>query len=444
MTRPDRLAAPQRRDVITAAVCWAVSVGSVVLLALAAAVDPDVAGDIPGIGTAMWWTTAAALTAQAVALAWARAAPRVVLLLVAAIPFVVAVPLVLSGDPLDGSYSLTSLALAVASYVAFVERPVGVVRPVALVAVALTCVGYLVTGLRDGDLTPGLAVASAVGQSVLVVGVPALVALFVATRREISRAREHELRALAREQDALVREARAQERTAMARELHDIAAHHLSGIAVMAAAIERQIATDPASATEGVRQVRSQSTAVLRDLRRLVGLLREGDAGELAVEALGGIAELTAQASATGMTVELSVLRTGARDVPGAPDADRPLGAGLGPLAQLTAFRMVQESLANAVQHAPGARCVVTVDDRDPEAVVVTVHNDAGSTAPTATVSSGGFGLVGMRERAELTAADLRYGPTIDGGWDVTLRLRRDATGIEPDTGTRTSTEEPR
>ena len=92
---------------------------------------------------------------------------------------------------------------------------------------------------------------------------------------------------------------------------------------------------------------------------------------------------------------------------------------------------MVQESLANAVQHAPGARCVVTVDDRDPGVVVVTVHNDAASTAPPTARGGGGFGLVGMRERAELTAADLRYGPTIDGGWDVTLRLRRDATGDE-------------
>ena len=429
MTHTAGLPTPQRRDVITAAVCWAVAVGSVVALALAAGVDPDIAGDVPGLGTAMWWTTAAALTAQAVALLWVRAAPRAVLLLVAASPLVVAVPLVLSGTPLDGTYSLTSLALAVASFVAFVERPLDVMRPAGLAAAALAFVGYLVTGLRDGELAAGLVVASSLAQSAFIVGVPAFVALLVATRREIRDAREHELRALPREQDALVREARAQERTAMARELHDIAAHHLSGIAVMAAAIERQIVTDPASATEGVRQVRSQSTAVLRDLRRLVGLLREGDAGELEVETLGGIPELTAQASASGSTVELVVVPAdGSAD--GSADGAA-LGAGLGPLAQLTAYRMVQESLANAVQHAPGARCVVTVDDRDPGVVVVTVHNDAASTAPPTARGGGGFGLVGMRERAELTAADLRYGPTIDGGWDVTLRLRRDATGDE-------------
>ena len=81
--------------------------------------------------------------------------------------------------------------------------------------------------------------------------------------------------ALEREHDALVQAAIARERTAMARELHDIAAHHLSGIAVMTAAIATQIDTDPAAAKRAVGQVRQQSTEVLRDLRSLVGLLRE-------------------------------------------------------------------------------------------------------------------------------------------------------------------------
>ena len=72
----------------------------------------------------------------------------------------------------------------------------------------------------------------------------------------------------------------------------------------------------------------------------------------------------------------------------------------------------------------------MTIDDADPAAVVVTVRNDAGKAVVPAR-PGGGFGLVGMRERAELTGADLRYGPTIDGGWDVTLRLVRDTTARE-------------
>lgn len=411
--RSSSLPRSQRRDVVRAVVCWAVAVGALLVVSLAADIDPELSDDVVGVGTSSWWVTVLAVTGQAAALVWARSAPRVVLPLLAAVSLVAA----LAGA--GGLVGLTSLAVMVASYVAVVERPAGGVRGPAICAGALTFAATMVTGVRDGDLGALVLVGGALAQAVFVVGAPALVAALVSSRRLVREATERELSALAREQDALVREARAQERTAMARELHDIAAHHLSGMAVMAAAIERQIDSDPDAAREGVRQVRSQSTAVLRDLRRLVGMLRESDAGELSVESLDGIAGLTEQAARLGAPVELVVL-------PGGDDA--PLGAGLGPLAHLSAYRLVQEALANAVQHAPGAPCRVTIDDRDRATVVVTVRNEAAVTVPPARPGSG-FGLVGMRERAELTGADLRYGPSIDGGWDVTLRLDRDTTG---------------
>ena len=408
------LARPLRRDVITAVVCWVVAIGLLLIVPTMSAGDPELAAATTDLGTATWWVVALALTVQAAALVWVRAAPRIVLLLVTAIPLAVA------WVGVGGLFGLMALAVMTASYVAVADRPMRVTRGTGLTAGALLLAANIVAGVRDGDLTLGVLLAAAAAQAAFVVGAPVVVALLVSSRRDIREAREHELRALTREHDALVREARAQERTAMARELHDIAAHHLSGIAVMAAAIERQITADPDAAREGVRQVRSQSTAVLRDLRRLVGLLRESDSGELAVETLNGIAELTTQAATLGAPVELVTLA----------GRDGPLGDGLGPLAHLTAYRLVQESLANAVQHAPGARCQVTIDDVDPRYVVVTVRNDAGS-AVAQTRPGGGLGLVGMRERAELTGADLRYGPTIDGGWDVTLRLIRDTTGSE-------------
>lgn len=410
---------PQRRDVVTAAVCWAVAALGLLILALVVGVDPGIAGNVPGVGSLPWWMTILVLAGQAVTLVWLRVAPRGVLLLVAALPLLV------SGSGLGANFNLTSFAVVVASYVAFVERPLRLMGAAGIAAAFLTFAGYLVSAVRDGELAGGVVVAASIGQALLIVGGPAMLALLVTTRRDIRVARGHELLALARE-------ARAQERTAMARELHDIAAHHLSGIAIMAAAIERQIVTDPASATVGIRQVRSQSTSVLRDLRRLVGLLREGDAAELDVETLDGISALTARASAGGAAVGLVILAAD-RELGGGVASDvSSLGAGLGPLAHLTAYRMVQESLANALRHAPGAPCKVTIDDRDPQFVVVRVHNDAGSTAPPTSRTGGGFGLVGMGERAALTAAELRYGPTIDGGWDVFLRLRRDAIGSEP------------
>lgn len=409
-----------RRDAVRAAVCLAVAL--VGLLAAPFLPDPEAApSDVaPGFGDAAWWVVLATVTVQAVALAWASSAPGRVLVVVAGVPLLAAV----AGT--GGLAGMTTLAVMVAAYVAVVSRPWAEVRPAVVAAVALTVVTHAVAGLRDGLFEPLLAVVAAVGQGVVVVGGPALVAVLVASRRAVARSREQELAALARERDALVREARAQERTAMARELHDIAAHHLSGIAVMSAAIERQVTTDPAAAQEGVRQVRSQSTAVLRDLRRLVGLLREDDAAELGVEALAGVAELVAHASTRGVTVELVTLPAGGGPI---------LAAGIGPLAQLTAYRLVQESLANASRHAPGAPCVVTLDGRDPAAVVVSVRNDAAATPPERD-TSGGFGLVGMRERAALTGAELSYGPTVDGGWDVTLRLPRDPdTELDPTDG---------
>jgi len=164
-----------------------------------------------------------------------------------------------------------------------------------------------------------------------------------------------------------------------------------------------------------VAQVRQQSTAVLRDLRSLVGLLREGDeASDARPENLIGITALVTEAVRTGRAVELTVLSGRAE-----------LGHGVGPLAQLAAYRAAQEALANAARHAPGARCHVTIDDRADEAVVIEVRNEA-ATAPPVAGSGGGFGLIGMRERADLTGAALEVGPTDDGGWRVAVRLPRE------------------
>ena len=291
-----------RRDVVRAVTCWAVSVGGLLLISLAAGLDPELTDDVATLGASAWWVAVGAVTVQAVALLWARTAPRAVL------PGVAAVSLLATWAGVGSLVGLTSLAVMVASYVAVVERPVGGVRGPGICAAALTFAATLATWIGDVDLGTVALVAGSLAQAAFVVGAPALVAALVSSRRLVRESRERETNALAREHDALVREARAQERTAMARELHDIAAHHLSGISVMAAAIERQIDSDPDAARDGVRQVRSQSTAVLRDLRRLVGLLRESDAGELAVETLSGIAELTTQAATLGVPVELVTL----------------------------------------------------------------------------------------------------------------------------------------
>jgi signal transduction histidine kinase len=187
----------------------------------------------------------------------------------------------------------------------------------------------------------------------------------------------------------------------------------------MAAVVDRQIDTAPEEAHRGARQVRAQSTEVLDDLRRLVGLLRDDTGGERTVEVLAAVPALVDRAQAQG-PVDLRVLTADGRT----------LGDGIGPLAQLALYRTIQEALTNACTHAPGAARVVEIDDRDDARVSVVVTNTA-PTVPGRGSSAGGFGLVGMSERAQLVGADLSFGPTSAGGWQIRASVPREAP-IEP------------
>lgn len=362
---------------------------------------------VPAPFTAAWTVLALGLLAQSAALLAARRAPRAVFVAVSVLPVLVAA---LAPQSLD-LFGLTALPVVVAVVLAALRVPLARLWPTLLVAGALVAAG---SAVLSGALGQGVL------QAVGAVGLPLLVTLLVRSRREVRAARTAEASAVFREQDALVDAAVSRERAAMARELHDIAAHHLSGIALMAAVIDRQIDSDPERAHEGARQVREQSTAVLDDLRRLVGLLREDVPAERAVETVAGIVDLVERARFRS-DVRLDVL-------PGdRPTGDRPVADGVGPLAQLAAYRTVQEALANAALHAPSAPCTVTIDDRDPTRVVIRVENAPAADPAAPTSPSGGNGLRGMRERADLVGARLQTGPTATGGWLVELALGREA-----------------
>ncbi|MGF9756575.1 histidine kinase [Microvirga sp. 0TCS3.31] len=364
-------------------------------------------------------TGVVAITAQAAVLAWAlvrgRTSPVVALFAVCAI-----VP-VAAAAGLGAAIGSTTVAALVAAYTVAVGTPWGRAVPALAVAGLLLALGEVVRAAGDEGLTAG-SVALAVVQGTATVLLAAVVAAVVVARRDAVRARAEQLRAQAGEQAALTEAAVARQRTAMARELHDIAAHHLSGIAVMTAALDRQIDTDPTGAKVAVRQVRQQSTAMLRDLRNLVVLLRDDPTdGAVPVEpeTLAGVPRLVRDARAAGREVELSVLGA---EADGLADLD------VGPLAQLAVHRTVQEALANAARHAPGAACEVVVDASGPAALVVAVRNTA-TAAPLAPPpgARGGLGIVGMRERAELTGSHLVTGPTPEGGFAVTLTVPRSA-----------------
>ena len=204
------------------------------------------------------------------------------------------------------------------------------------------------------------------------------------------------------------RRAIAAERSRIARELHDVLAHSLSVMVVQSGAARRIVERDPERAAQAAELVRQTGREALVELRHLFGPVRRGEG-----EALSGppsitrIEDLARRARTAGVAVELTV--------EGEP-VDLPTGV------DLTAYRVVQEALTNTLKHAGKARAVVTVT-YEPDEVVVSVRDDGGARDGGALDDSGGYGLVGMRERVALYGGLLEAGPSEDGGFAVRARL---------------------
>lgn len=359
---------------------------------------------------ASWWLTAAVLVLQAAAQLLPSA--RGLSLLVAS-ALALALALVAPGS----LFSVTAFPILVCAFLTGWSVPFRRLRWTAAAACVLVFTGQLMNSIGSGRADYVGAGFEAALQAVLVVGLPLLPATAIAAQKSARRAQQQTLDALARERDAQIREAIALERSAMARELHDIAAHHLSGISVMASAVERQVRSDPDAARAGAAAVREQSRAVLDDLRRLVGLLRDADGDDDSVKTLATIPALVAAVAATGVEVDLRILR---------PAGGEP-GEGIGPLAQLAVFRMVQESLSNVSRHAPDASCTVTIDDEDSARMRVSVRNAPPPRgAALAATDGAGFGILGMRERAALIGGSFDAGPTGDDGWEARMSIPRE------------------
>ncbi|MFD8210894.1 sensor histidine kinase [Streptomyces sp. NPDC059695] len=225
--------------------------------------------------------------------------------------------------------------------------------------------------------------------------------------RSVRERRDHtaELRA------ATTAEAVAAERLRIARELHDVVAHSIGVIAIQAGVGRRVIETQPAEARNALATIETTSRETLAGLRRTLGALRgAADDGRPAPrDPAPGLADLERLAASTadaGVRVELRHL--GNRDGALPPEID------------LAAYRIVQESLTNVVRHAATPTCRVTVERRT-DTLLVEIADDGRGT-PGAE-SGGGYGLVGMRERAALLGGSLTAGPRPGGGFHVTALL---------------------
>lgn len=207
-------------------------------------------------------------------------------------------------------------------------------------------------------------------------------------------------------QQLVAQAAVAAERARIAAELHDVVTHHVTAMVVQADAASVLVDSAPDRVVTGLTAIGDTGRAALTELRVLLGVLNPTgpDAGR--APAVGSISDLVQRVRAAGQPVEL--VQTGTpRPVPGAPE--------------LAVHRVVQESLTNALKHAPGSPTVVTVDHGG-DAIDVEVVTRSSTTVP-ATAPGSGRGLAGLAERVQLTGGQLVAGPRDGGRFAVSAHI---------------------
>lgn len=324
---------------------------------------------------------AALLGTAAVGLGARRAEAVVVLAAVS----VVAQSLVRPDDPVFGSF----LALMAAFYLLARHRTW---RSVALGA-AVTAMALLLLLLRD----PRPFVAAELVFPLAYFGAATAAGRLVRGRDQHAQAL---LDAAAREAAARERAVLAEERARIARDMHDVVAHSVSLLVVQAESAAAVLPHDPARAATQVERVADSGRQALDELRRVLGVLRAPAAAEvIAQPGLPDLDTLAAAVIGTGRTVRLEV-EPGLEDVP--------------PGLQLSAYRVVQEALTNAVRHGDAQQIDVSVRRSGSQLVVEVVDDGPGGDA-----GADGHGLAGMRERMRAYGGRLEAGPRADGGWRV-------------------------
>lgn len=211
-----------------------------------------------------------------------------------------------------------------------------------------------------------------------------------------------------REEEARLRV--AEERMRIARELHDVVAHHMALANAQAGTAAHLARSHPDQVQKILDDLAGTTSSALRELKATVGLLRQANDSDASLEPAPGLArlpELTAACQTAGIKVTVTTEGT-----------PQPLSPGV----DLTAFRIVQEALTNVAKHASAKAAYVQlayVRDR----LTLTITDNGTATAPAAPASGRGFGLVGMRERAQSVGGDLRAGHRPQGGFEVTTTL---------------------
>jgi signal transduction histidine kinase len=262
----------------------------------------------------------------------------------------------------------------------------------------LLAIGVIIDGQPIGDLVFVLVILGAVW----------IAGRAVHSRQQHASALADRAALLEHERDAKARAAVAEERVRIARELHDVVAHGISVIVLQARGGKKVISAEEAEARAAFEEIETTAQDALTEMRRLLGMLRQQDE-DLALgpqPSLAHLDELAARVRDAGLPVDV-VVEGDVRHLPAGVD--------------LSAYRLVQEGLTNALKHAGPARARVFVrcsgDDLEVEVA------DDGRGVNGSGDSTGGHGLTGMRERVTMLGGQLEVGPGDGGGFVLHARL---------------------
>ena len=216
---------------------------------------------------------------------------------------------------------------------------------------------------------------------------------------------------LRRDRETHVRLATAEERNRIARDMHDVIAHSIAVMITLASAAERKVRGEPDRAEEALVHLAETGRTALNEARQLVGTLgADAQTANPPRPSVGDLSDLVQLVTAAGLPTSLNL--TGPIDE-------------IPPRLGVAIYRIVQESLTNALKHAVNPSQVsvtVTIGHAD---VLITVRDDGDATEITSSVvlSPGGRGLTGMRERAESVGGTIAAGADGSGGWTVAATL---------------------
>lgn len=299
-----------------------------------------------------------------------------------------------------GVFAVTSFGAGlVALFTVVVHRRFAVAAPVAAVSAAAGALFPLVRPGWDAGTVSDQVFGLVITAAVFAWG------MFVRARRQLVLSLRERARRAESEQQLRVAQARQAERARIAREMHDVLAHRISLLSLHAGALEYRPDAPPEEVARAATVIRDSAHQALRDLREVIGVLRDDPADDHPDRPQPTLADLPAlvdESRHAGMRVRLDRRVT---DLGAVPD-----GVGR------SAYRIVQEGLTNARKHAHGTRVDVTVAGTAGDGLTVEVRNPwPVGEQPAVPIPGTGTGIVGLTERASLAGGRLEHGRTPSG-----------------------------